>query len=246
MLYCVLCDCKNASNVGAAARAIKNMGLDGLVLVRPKKDHRWLDAVKMAPGAEDILEEARIFGSLEQAVSDMHYVIGTTRRIRRCRTNIFTPKEIVSEVLKLSTGQRAAMVFGSERNGLTNQELSLCQKVVVIPTSHMLQSINLAQAVMIMAYEWHTACVANSDKENNKHKYKDLADAGQIYSLIDHSEKVLERIGFFEGHSKKIRLTLHDMLSRLDPASREVAIFQGILSRIEYCLDRHVYDKRLP
>ena len=221
--------------MGAVARAIKNMGIDGLILVRPYRE-RWLEAVKMAPGAEDILENAPIYSSIEKAIADMHYVIGTTRRIRKYRLQTFKPREIMAEILRLPTDHRVAIVFGSERNGLTNRELAFCQKVVVIPTTPSLPSINLAQAVMIMAYEWHMIRVVG-ERKGEIRKWT-FADGEQRQRLMAHAERVLNRIGFIQNDAEHIRLTIADMLSRLDLTERETALLRGILSRIEFCLDR--------
>ena len=234
-IFCVLCGCKNAGNIGSAARAIKNMGFDGLILVRPSRE-RWLEAIKMAPGAEDILEGVKICSSLEQALTDMHYVIGTTGRIRKHRLQTFDPREVMQEVINLQVNHRVAMVFGSERTGLSNHELSFCQKVVVIPTSSKLSSINLAQAVMIMAYEWQISY--RMKRVINDSKKKSLANSEERQRLIDHMENLLRSIGFIYGHSEHIRLSLIDILSRLDLTEREVALLRGILSRIEYCMDK--------
>jgi len=234
-LFCVLCECKNAGNMGAVARAIKNMELDGLILVRPNRE-LWLEAIKMAPGAEDILEEAKIYSSLEQAISNMHFVIGTTRRIRKHRIRSFGPREIIKEVINLHPSHRVAMVFGSERTGLSNHELSFCQKIIVIPTSTKLPSINLAQAVMIMAYEWHMSC--RRENEIGIDKKVRLASAGKRHNLIGHAEEVLRRIGFIQEDSDHIKLSIIDMLSRLDLTDRDIALLRGILSRIEYCLNK--------
>jgi tRNA (cytidine32/uridine32-2'-O)-methyltransferase len=221
--------------MGAVARAIKNMGIDGLILVRPNRE-RWLEAIKMAPGAEDILEDAPIYSCIEKALADMHYVIGTTRRIRKYRLQIFEPREAMADILRLPADHRVAIVFGSERNGLTNHELSFCQKVVVIPTNHTLPSINLAQAVMIMAYEWHIVRAVRGRKGAIQ-KWA-FADGEQRQRLMDHAERVLKRIGFIQTDPNYIRLTLADLLSRLELTEREAALLRGILSRIEFCLDR--------
>jgi len=234
-IFCILCGCKSAGNMGAVARAIKNMGLDGLILVRPNRE-RWLEAIKMAPGAEEILEKAKICHSIEDAISDMHYVIGTTKRIRKYRPEVLTPFEIMTQIIGLPADHNLAILFGSERTGLTNHELSFCQKVVVIPTSKALSSINLAQAVMIMAYEWHMAYHRTQDRE--KDLKRKLAGADQRQRLMDHAESVLKRIGFLKDQSGHIRLTLIDMFSRMDCTEREVALLRGILSQIEYSLGK--------
>lgn len=232
-LFCVLCECKNAGNMGAAARAIKNMGLEGLILVRPNRE-RWLEAMKMAPGAEEILEKAEICSSIEHAILGMQYVIGTTSRIRKHRLRTFSPREIIPELINLPADHKIAIVFGSERTGLSNHQLSFCQKVIVIPSSSNLPSINLAQAVMILAYEWHMSLTSKRYIEESKKII--FAGVDKRLGLMDHTETVLRRIGFIRENTDHIMLSLIDMLSRLDLTEREVALLRGILSRIEYCL----------
>jgi TrmH family RNA methyltransferase len=226
--------------MGAVARSIKNMGLDGLILVRPNRE-RWLEAVKMAPGAEDILEKAEICSSLEHAISSMHYVIGTTSRIRKHRLLTFDPREVIKEVMTFPSNQRVAIVFGSERTGLSNRELSFCQKIIVIPTSTRLKSINLAQAVMIVAYECYMSF--QSKWKTRESKEVIFAGANKRQRLISHAERVLRRIGFIRENSDHIMLSLIDMLSRLDLTEREVALLRGILSRIEYCLEKQKHKE---
>jgi len=165
----------------------------------------------------------------------MHYVVGTTSRMRRYRLATFEPREIMGMIMELPPGHRSAIVFGSERNGLSNHELSLCQKVVVIPTSQDLPSINLAQAVMIMAYEWRIARVGRSEQDAVRNV--DRATAGERERLVEHMERVLQRIGFVQTGEHNILPTLIDVLSRLDLTSREVAIVRGILSLTERHLD---------
>ncbi|MGA1843085.1 MAG: RNA methyltransferase [bacterium] len=234
-LFFVLCGCKNAGNMGAAARAVKNMGCDGLILVSPNRE-RWLEGIKMAPGAEDVLEHAPLYTTLDRAVSDMHYVVGTTSRMRRHRLATFEPRQIMDHIMALPPGHRVAIVFGSERNGLSNHELSLCQKVVVIPTSRDLPSINLAQAVMIMAYEWQIASRGRR-REMSPGREADRATAGERQGLVEHMERVLRRIGFMQTGERHILITLIDVISMLDLTQREVAMMRGILSLTERHLD---------
>ncbi len=252
-VFCVLCRCQNAGNLGAAARAIKNMGLNGLILVRPNQE-LWLEGMKMAHGALDVLEEAKVYTSLREAISDMHLLIGTTRRIRKYRYITYTPRELFPEILNLASKNNVGILFGSEKTGLTNHELSFCQKVVTIPASPRFPSINLAQAVMIIAYEWHMAClmknrhnllkgnlpeIVPSDKCGIEARSKEsLPRSEQRQLFIEHTERVLKRIGFIKKEAENIRLTLIDMFSRFNPTEREIAIMRGILTSIEYFLDK--------
>lgn len=242
-VYCILCECKNAGNIGAAARAIKNMGLNGLILVKPSEE-LWLEGMKMAPGALDVLENAIIFDSIEDAVSGMHLVVGTTRRSRKHRTVTYSPREVFSDLVNLSPDHKIALVFGSEKTGLTNHELSFCQKIVVIPTSPDQPSINLAQAVMIVAYEWHMACVMREgdflvDEAVKGHKHTEytetmnLSNGKERQRLIEHTERLLEHVNFLKENKDHIMLTLIDMLFRVNPTKREIAILRGILKNIE-------------
>ena len=139
-----------AGNVGSAARAMKNMGFSDLRLVQPRCDPLEKEARMMAVGAAPLLKKARVFDSLTEAVGDLHYVVGTSCRIGKRRRN-FSPLSELPGILPKKG--RVGIVFGPEEKGLTNEEAAFCQRVVTIPSDPRFSSLNLAQAVMVVAYE---------------------------------------------------------------------------------------------
>ncbi len=142
---------ESASNVGAVARVISNTGLSGLDLVQPC-DFRTVEAWRMAWRSEDVLEQVRVFDSLEAARADAAYVAGFAGREGR-KVDPITPRQMAAEIAALDAGAGAAIVFGCESRGLTEEELGLCQRRVRIPSHPRQASLNLAQAVMVAAYE---------------------------------------------------------------------------------------------
>src|SRR5689334_8663230 len=141
-------------NIGAAARAMANFGLTDLRLVKPR--HGWPDAkaTAMAAGAAKVVEEARVFATLHEAVADLKWVYATTARERGIAKEALTPAEAARPLHAASKcGAEAGILFGNERAGLDNDEISLCDCVITIPTAHF-ASINLGQAVLLTAYEW--------------------------------------------------------------------------------------------
>ena len=150
-VHIVLVRPRRPENIGAVARVIGNTGLAGLRLVQPG-DWRTIEAFRMAWQAEEVLEEAAVFATLSEAVGGCRLVAGLSGRGRKVIQHL-TPRELAGEIGAIETGGEAAVVFGNESSGLTLEERSLCQRQVRIPTSPRQPSLNLAQAVMIAAYE---------------------------------------------------------------------------------------------
>src|SRR5262249_7481627 len=141
-------------NVGAAARAMANFGMGDLRLIKPKCVWPNEKATAMAVGASNVTEEARVYPTLEEGLGDLHYVLATTARPRGITKEILTPSEGAKRLhAALARGEKVGILFGNERTGLENDEVSLCDAVITIPTSEF-SSINLGQAVLLVAYEW--------------------------------------------------------------------------------------------
>ncbi len=155
----VLVETSHSGNIGSAARAMMNMGLTRLVLVKPR---HWpsQEAVSMAVSAASILDSAVVVESLEAAVSDCHVVIGTSARLRTMPVPLLDPSECAAKVLALPSPQQVALVFGREISGLTNEELHRCHYHVHIPVNPDYSSLNLAAAVMVLSYELRKAALA--------------------------------------------------------------------------------------
>ena len=148
----VLVEPREPGNIGAAARAMANMGLSRLVLVRPP-DHLVADAFRMALAARPILESAAVADDLAQALAGFGFVAGTTRRRGAGRRGRVTPRQLAAELPAVAAANDIAILFGREDSGLTNEELQYCQRLVTIPSSEGFGSLNLAQSVLAIAYE---------------------------------------------------------------------------------------------
>ena len=179
----VLVGTTHPGNIGAAARAMKNMGFRNLSLVKPKEFPSDV-ATYRSKAAKDILENALIFNNLEEAVVDCELVIGTSARDRKVPWPILSPKESAEEVSKSLKIHKIAIVFGREDRGLTNEELGLCNYHVHIPTDPEYSSLNLSQAVQILVYEIRMAVL--SDDENQDYWDVELANNNQTEMLIQH------------------------------------------------------------
>lgn len=224
----VLVDTKTPGNIGAVARCMMNMGLSNLILVRPPAD-RNDQALKFAVGADRILENANIFSTLGDAVSDFGLVIGSSRHRSRRKKNINTPAEIAEKLIDLLSGNRVAVVFGNEVNGLSNDDIALCHELLSIPSSSAFPSLNLSHAVMIVAYELFVAAQVKSPAF-----CRILAPSGKLEDFYVHLRNTLQDIGFIDrAHPEHMMYSLRQVFGRARLDSRDVSILRGILRQIE-------------
>ena len=217
-------------NLGSVARAMKNMGLGRLVIVDGCSPlHR--NAYKLSSGAEEILDRAEEFPALEEALGDLGCVVGTTSRGGRGREPLLEPSTLMKRLIPLSHATSIGLIFGSEKDGLTNQELSLCHYVVRIPSSKSFPSLNLSQAVMVIAYE------AFKESGPVPAHPSEVASADHLEQMFRHMEKTLLEIGFLNRHNPKpIIKVLRRLLARSHMEEREVQILRGIWSKIDWVL----------
>jgi len=228
----VLVGTSHAGNVGAAARAIKVMGFSELVLVAP----RWPDvlqrdeAVAMASGATDVLEGARVVATLGEALDGVTWVGATAMTPRDFGPPTFAPREVFGELA--ASGRRVAFVFGSERFGLSNDDLYTCHACLSIPTDPRYGSLNLAQAVQLLAYDWRQAqggfaVEARADAGTP-------ADAVAVRGLVAHWQEALTTIGFLDPAApRKLMSRLHRLANRADLTVEEVQILRGIARAVQ-------------
>jgi tRNA/rRNA methyltransferase len=221
---------KFPENIGSVARAMKNMGLSRLVVVNGCSPLH-ANAYKLASGAEDILERAEEFFTLREAISEMGCVVGTTSRRGKERVPDLTPEALAKKLIPLSQKNLIGLAFGSEKEGLTNEELSLCHLYVRVPSMESFRSLNLAQAVMVVCYELFQASI-----EIPKQPIQ-LAQVEQLERMFEHMEKTLIQIGFLDSnHPKRIMRVLRRLLGRSQMDEREVQILQGIWSQMGHHL----------
>lgn len=222
----VLVEPQVPGNVGAAARAVKNMGLTGLVLVKP-----WFfnhpQARYMAHGSEDILDNALIVDNLSEAVADSVLVVGTSRRKRR-NTPFKSPGQAAGEILECALAGPVSIIFGREDKGLTNEELRCCQILVSIPSSDAQPSLNLSQAVMVVAYEIFSAV------SHDEGIPLDLATAEELTLMYGHLENSLTTLGFRQWNDgDNFMKSLRRVFSRTRMERRDVSTIHKLCGEID-------------
>ena len=225
----VLVGTQHPGNIGSAARAMKTMGLEELVLVAPEQ-FPDPQAFALAAGAADLLERARVCATLAEAVADCRTVIATTARQRTVPMPGLSPREGAARAREAQPLGPVALVFGRERTGLENAELQLCHAAIHIPANPDYSSLNLAAAVQVVAYEWRVADpapaapVANADEEPP-------ATHAEIEGFFTHLFELLDEIDFHKGKDPAVvtqRLRRLYLRARMD--SRELRILRGMLS----------------
>jgi TrmH family RNA methyltransferase len=232
-IYFVLVDPKTPGNIGAAARAVKTMGFQNLLLVRPA-DYLTSEAYLMAHASEDVLEKACIYPTLEEAISHKNFVVATTQRERGSHLPYFTPQELAQKIIPISQDHQIAIIFGNEKSGLSNSELAKCDAVSTIPAYSQHPSLNLAQAVMIYSYEFYNA--AYQDIKGYSWK---LANHNDLDSLYKHLRTSLERVGFVPIDSwENFILRFSRLLGRANAEIRDVRVWHKILKSFDSYIDQ--------
>lgn len=237
----VLVHTTHPGNIGATARAMKNMGLTELCLVSPKA-FPHPDADARASGADDILSAARVVPDVESAIADCELVVGTSARERHIPWPLVNPRElaaICAEMHRRSTRQnraKVAVLFGREAHGLTNEELQLCHQHVHIPTNPSFSSLNVAAAVQVISYEMRMALVENQPGEAPRWGTPwdiELASSKELEQLFDHMEKTLVDIEFLDPENpRQLMPRLRRLFLRAVPDKVEVNVLRGILKKI--------------
>jgi tRNA/rRNA methyltransferase len=230
----VLVETSHPGNIGAAARAMKTMGFSELVLVNPRFADavRQEEAIAFASGAQDVLDNARVVGSIDEALADCHFVAAVTARLREFSPPVTTPRAVASQ---LATGadKRAALLFGNERYGLPNDAVAKCNVLINIPANPAYSSLNLAQAVQILAYECRQAVHGDTLPVTGIGFQGQAASMEQIDGMYAHLQQALIAIDFLDAdHPKKLMPRLKRLFSRTRLETEEVNILRGIASQI--------------
>ncbi len=228
----VLVKTYHPGNIGAAARAMKNMGLTRLYLVEPN-DFPSFEASQRASSASDILENAVVVDNLQAALEGCTLTVGTTARLRAVKWPQVDSRECGELLIKESQHHEVALVFGRERTGLHNEELELCQYLVNIPTGEAYTSLNVAQAVQVLCYEILMA--SRIDEAAPEVVIKDekdiLATNDQLEGMYNHYQDALTDMNFFgKRNPEHIMRKLRCLYGKARPTQREVQILRGILS----------------
>jgi tRNA (cytidine32/uridine32-2'-O)-methyltransferase len=227
----VLVGTTHPGNIGAAARAMRAMGLDRLSLVAPR-DFPSAEATARAAGADSVLDQARICASLDEALAGCHYVVGASARLRALPWLNVSPREAAPRLLAEGRQGEAAVVFGRESSGLSNDELASCHALLHIPTDPAFASLNLAMAVQIVTYELRQAMLEGAVVEGER--TDPLASIEELEHFYAHLERTLVDAGFLNpSNPRHLMLRLRRLFNRALPEEKEVRILRGILSALE-------------
>lgn len=221
-------------NIGAAARAMWNFGLDHMRVVAPRDGWPNQKAVAMASGAGRLLDEARIFDTTADALGDTTFVMATTARARDLTKPVFSPEFAMAEAARrIGEGQNVAVMFGPERAGLENDDIVRANALISVPVNPEFPSLNLAQCVLLLAYEWqrNTAEIAANTMDMAKSEW---ATGVEVEKLSAHYEERLETAGFFFPKTKadSMKANLRNFWSRMPMTRADVQMLHGMLRQM--------------
>ena len=234
----VLMNTTHPGNIGAAARAMKHMGLSRLYLVEPQRfpapEAEWL-----AAGAGDVLRSAVVVPTLQDAIGDCHLVVGTSARERNIPWPLFFARDSATQLMAEPPATQIAVVFGREDRGLTNEELRMCHHHVYIPSSEKYSALNISAAVQVICYELRMAWMAANPDSAPQLKGWDVPPAtlGDMEHFFAHLDRVLSDLGFIDPAAPRQTSTrMRRLFGRLRPDHMELAMLRGVLSEAEKLL----------
>jgi len=229
----MLVEPKEPGNIGASARAMKNMGFRNLELVKPA-DHLAEEARQMACQGTDVLENARVYANLGAALRDKQFIIGTTRRAGRTRGAIVPIKESVKKIIAAAGKNKLAIIFGRERNGLTNHEVAQCGFLITIPSDPSSPSLNLAQSVLLVAYEL--------SQKTYKTAFPEFVTHEALEDLHRHIQAALKLLEYAPRGDSDLEHTimrnLKHLIGRAGLTEWEVKMIHGLCTQVEKRINR--------
>ena len=241
----VLVNPQLGENIGMAARAMANFGLMELILVDPREGWDRAKAEGAAAGAAETIKAARIEPVLIKALKPFNYVYATTARPRGMTKDVMTPEQAGEDMqTRVNRGEKIAILFGRERIGLTNDEVSLADMIITAPVNPAYASLNIAQAVLLVGYEWFKPIAPSLGMATNE--LPALAGPGlhmpgtqpatkdQLFGFFEHLENELEAAGFFKTDDKRPHMirNMRNLFSRASPSEQEVRSLRGIVSSL--------------
>lgn len=232
-------------NIGMAARAMANFSLMDLVLIDPREGWDRDKAQSAASGAVETVKAARIEPLLAGALKPFHYVYATTARPRGMTKDVMTPEQAAADMhIRVAQGQKIAILFGRERYGLTNDEVSLADMIITAPVNPAYASLNIAQAVLLVGYEWFKPLATTLGMETQELAAlpgpglhmpgTQPATKDELFGFFDHIEKELDAAGFFKTDDKRPHMirNLRNLFARTKPSEQEVRSLRGIVSAL--------------
>ncbi|QBQ62826.1 tRNA (cytosine(32)/uridine(32)-2'-O)-methyltransferase TrmJ [Actinobacillus indolicus] len=225
----ILVETSHSGNIGSTARAMKTMGMNHLRLVSPKQpiDEQ---AIALAAGAKDVLDNAQIYETFDDAIADCQLVIGTSARLRHLQNSLIEPRKCGEIAMQRAEQGKVAVVFGRERVGLTNEELLKCHYHLHFPTNPDYGSLNLAMAVQLACYEIRMAWL---DLQNNPQiaPLADYPSAEALEHFFQHTEQLYKKLGFIRNEA--VMLKLRRLYQRAELETNELNLLRGMLTAVE-------------
>ncbi len=229
----VLVEPQLGENIGAAARAMANFGLSQLRIVKPRQSWPNDKARMMAAGADRVLDEAVLFDTLEAAIADCSFVFATTARVHDQAKRVIGPADAAAEAApRIGAGETVAIVFGRERNGLENDEVALADCIVTLSVNPAFASLNLAQAIVIVAYEWFK--LVGSGLPFAMPQKSASAPKQQLLAFFASLERELEKVEFFRPPDKRetMQVNLRNIFTRMQPTQQDIQTLHGVIMAI--------------
>jgi tRNA/rRNA methyltransferase len=229
----ILVEPQLGENIGAAARAMTNFGLSRLRLVAPQVPWPNERARVMASGADRVLDDAEIFASLTEAIADCTFVLATTARAHDQAKPVIAPEEGAKQLQsRVASGENAAIVFGRERIGLINDEIAMADAIITFPVNPAFASLNLAQAVLLTAYEWFK--VSDGALPFAMPQKSDPAPKQQLQAFLSNIERELDRVEFFRPEEKRatMKINLQNIFARMQPTRQDIQTLSGVIMSI--------------
>ena len=238
----VLVEPQLGENIGMVARAMANFGLSELRLVAPRDGWPSDKARAAASKADHVIDGAVVYETLEQALADLNFVYATTARVRDGFKPVRSPI-VAAETLrrKYDAGEKVGILFGREKSGLSNEDVALADEVVTFPVNPAFASLNIAQAVLLMSYEWMKQSMESREATPFTAVDQAPATKEELFGLFDHVEEALDARGFFRPAAKKPKMidNLRAVLSRRAFTSPEVKVFRGVISSLDRFSRKH-------
>ncbi len=228
-------------NIGTAARAMMNFGLGDLRLVRPRDGWPNIKAVNAAAGATEVLDNLRLYDSVAEAVADLRHVLATTARPRYMLKPALTPRRAAAEMRGwAAAGEATGVLFGRERTGLDNDDVARADAILTVPINPAYGSLNLAQAVLLVGYEWFQAQAADAPEVELAEGRTRPATRGEIENFFRHLERELDACGFLRNKEKRPSMVrnIRNLFLRAGLFEQEVQTLHGIVSELVKGRDR--------
>ncbi|MEM7620509.1 MAG: RNA methyltransferase [Pseudomonadota bacterium] len=245
----ILAEPQLGENIGMAARAMANFSLSDLWLVNPRDGWPNEMAVKAATGAHNIVHSATVFETVEDAVSDLNYILATTARPRDMVKEVITPEQAAKDMHKrLALGQKVGILFGRERVGLKNDEITLADAIVMAPVNPEFASLNISQAVLLVGYEWFKYSLSQTSSQalgretsfdgpgmpGLNMRQSQPVEKKDLIAFFEHLEAELDQSGFLKPPEKRAAMirNIRNMFQRMQATDQEVRTLRGIVSAL--------------